>query len=84
MELSILIKLRDHPFISTAKYAFQDHHHLYLVMELLNGGDLRFHIRKNTNHVISESVSKFYITQLILAVQECHDHNILHRGIYSR
>lgn len=28
-------------------YAFQDFDNLYLVMDLLNGGDLRYHICKN-------------------------------------
>jgi len=28
------------------KYAFQDHENLYLVMDLLNGGDLRFHVSR--------------------------------------
>ena len=27
-------------------YAFQDYEHLYLVMDLLTGGDLRYHISK--------------------------------------
>jgi len=27
-------------------FAFQDRENLYLVMDLLNGGDLRFHISK--------------------------------------
>lgn len=28
-------------------YAFQDREQLYLVMDYLNGGDLRFHITRN-------------------------------------
>jgi serine/threonine protein kinase len=28
-------------------YAFQDRENLYLVMDLLSGGDLRYHICKN-------------------------------------
>lgn len=33
-----------HNFIVNMKYAFQDRENLYLVMDLLTGGDLRFHI----------------------------------------
>jgi protein kinase A len=29
------------------RYAFQDHDNLYLVMDLLTGGDLRYHISRN-------------------------------------
>ena len=32
-----------HPFIVNMHYAFQGHDNLYLVMELLTGGDLRYH-----------------------------------------
>jgi serine/threonine protein kinase len=30
-------------------FAFQDFENLYLVMDLLNGGDLRYHLSKNKN-----------------------------------
>ena len=33
-----------HPFIVNMHYAFQDHDNLYLVMDLLTGGDLRYHL----------------------------------------
>lgn len=31
-------------FVVSTHYAFQDKLHLYLVMDLMPGGDLRFHI----------------------------------------
>ena len=33
-------------FIVNMLFAFQDTEHLYLVMDLLNGGDLRFHVSR--------------------------------------
>lgn len=33
-------------FIVNMIYAFQDYENLYLVMDLLNGGDLRYHISR--------------------------------------
>ena len=38
-----------HPFIINMKYSFQDYENLYLVMDLLKGGDLRYHINKKKN-----------------------------------
>ena len=38
-----------HPFIVNMKYSFQDFDNLYLVMDLLKGGDLRYHINKKKN-----------------------------------
>lgn len=44
-ERELLSKLY-HPFIVNMHYAFQDHDNLYLVIDLLTGGDLRYHISK--------------------------------------
>lgn len=42
-EKHLLSNIR-HPFLINMHYAFQDYDNLYLVMDLLNGGDLRYHI----------------------------------------
>lgn len=42
-ERQILTQLNN-PFLVNMYYAFQDRENLYLVMDLLNGGDLRYHI----------------------------------------
>ncbi len=34
----------NHPFVVNMHYAFQDRETLYLVMDLMPGGDLRYHI----------------------------------------
>ena len=44
-ERKLLANLK-HPFLVNMSYAFQDQKNLYLIMDLLNGGDLRFHIAK--------------------------------------
>lgn len=35
-----------HPFLVNMSYAFSDRDNLFLVMDLLTGGDLRFHLGK--------------------------------------
>ena len=45
-EKNILSKI-NHPFIVNMYYSFQDYEYLYLVMDLLNGGDLRYHISRH-------------------------------------
>lgn len=45
-ERQILTQLHN-PFIVNMYYAFQDRENLYLVMDLLSGGDLRYHICKH-------------------------------------
>jgi len=59
--------------------AFQDHKHLYLVMEYCIGGDfLGLLIRKN---VLSEEITKWYIAEMVLCVEEAHRMRWIHRDV---
>lgn len=44
-----------HPFIINMSYAFQDRDNLYLVMDLLTGGDLRYHFSKRRKFTEAET-----------------------------
>ena len=44
-EKMLLTKLR-HPFLVNIEYAFQDDEYIYLASNLMEGGDLRYHIGK--------------------------------------
>jgi serine/threonine protein kinase len=37
----------NHPFLVNMHYAFQDRDNLYLVIDLMTGGDMRYHIGKH-------------------------------------
>ncbi|KAJ3504278.1 hypothetical protein NM208_g16361 [Fusarium decemcellulare] len=59
--------------------SFQDVANLYLVMEYMPGGDfLGLLIRQN---ILQEHVAQFYIAEMILAVEEAHRLNFIHRDI---
>ena len=45
-------------------YSFQDYDYLYLIMDLLNGGDLRYHISRHKKFT-EEQTSKFNNLQII-------------------
>ena len=68
-----------HPFIVNMYFAFQDFYNLYLVMDLLTGGDLRYHIAHKKT--FSENETKFLIANMLLALQYIHSKNIIHRDI---
>ena len=59
--------------------AFQDNKFLYLVMDFCIGGDfLGLLIRKNT---LSEEITKWYISEMILCVEEAHRMRWIHRDV---
>ncbi|KAI9792745.1 MAG: hypothetical protein M1833_001026 [Piccolia ochrophora] len=59
--------------------AFQDSNNLYLLMEYMVGGDfLGLLIRKQT---LSEEVTRWYIAEMILCIEEAHALKWIHRDI---
>ena len=59
--------------------AFQDSRHLYLVMDFCIGGDfLGLLIRKT---VLSEEVTRWYLAEMILGVEEAHRMKWIHRDV---
>ena len=77
-ERNILSKL-NHPFIVNMYLAFQDCLYLYLVIDYLSGGDLRYHLtRKKT---FSENETKFFLLNIIMALEYIHNHKIIHRDV---
>ena len=74
-----LLSKMSHPFIVNMHFSFQDNDNLYLVMDLLTGGDLRYHICKNRK--FTEEQSKFFIACILLGLEYCHHNQIIHRDI---
>ena len=68
-----------HPFIVKMYYSFATKNYLNLVLDFWPGGELFFHIVKNRR--LKESVAKFYIAEIILAVEHLHNNNILYRDL---
>ena len=77
-ERQVLSRIRN-CFIVNLIYSFQDSENLYLVMDFLKGGDLRYHICKNRN--ITEDQTKFFLACLTLGLEYIHSHSLIHRDI---
>ena len=69
----------DNQFIVNMQCAFQDKENLYLVMDYLPGGDLRYHIGRMRR--FNELQTKFFTGCLLLALYDLHQNNIIHRDI---
>lgn len=67
------------PWIVNLRYSFQDDYYLYLVMDYVPGGDFMSLLMKKD--ILNEQESKFYIAELILAVEAVHKLNCIHRDI---
>jgi serine/threonine protein kinase len=55
-----LLSKMNHPFIVNMHYAFQDKENLYIVIDLLTGGDLRYQISRNKKFT-EKQTSIFYL-----------------------
>ena len=77
-EKKILSEL-SHPFIVNMIYSFQDFDYLYLDMELLSGGNLRYNLSLKKR--FNEKQIKFLIGCIMVGLKYIHGQNILHRDI---
>ena len=74
-----LLSKMEHSFIINMHYSFQDLDNLYLVMDYLEGGDLRYHLCRR--RYLTENQAKFFICCVILALEYIHSNNIIHRDL---
>jgi calcium/calmodulin-dependent protein kinase I len=77
-EIHILEKV-EHPNIVRLKEVYDCPKNVYLVMELMTGGELFDRIVQKDHY--SENEAKFAIRQVFEAIDYCHDHNIVHRDL---
>ncbi|KAL4659734.1 serine/threonine-protein kinase 32B-like isoform X1 [Arapaima gigas] len=61
------------------RYSFQDEEDMFMVVDLLLGGDLRYHLQQNVH--FSESTVKLYICEIVLALHYLRSKRIIHRDI---
>lgn len=77
-ERNILMKI-DNPFIVKLHYAFQTPEKLVLVLDYCPYGDLAMVLQREKT--FTESVARFYICEIILALEELHSKNIIFRDL---
>ena len=80
-ERNILVRtaMADSPFIVGLKFSFQTPTDLYLVTDFMSGGELFWHLQKEGR--FNEARAKFYIAELILALQHLHQYQIVYRDL---
>jgi len=74
-----LLEEIDHPFVVNLRYAFQDDENCFFVLDLMLGGDLRFHLERLGS--LSEETVRFYMAEVSSAVAFLHEKKIIHRDL---
>jgi beta-adrenergic-receptor kinase len=67
------------PYVVCLKYAFTSKDDLYLILDLMTGGDLGFHLSKKGRFTVKES--KYYSARTILGIAALHERNIVYRDL---
>ena len=76
-ERKILQQSLSSPFLVGLKFSFQTDTDLYLVTDFKSGGELFWHLQRETK--FSEERARFYIAELILALEHLHKYDIVYR-----
>lgn len=77
-EIKLLARLK-HGFLVNIHGAFQDSENLYLVMDYLEGGDLRGYL--DVCRGFSEGKSRFFVACVLLALEYLHGKHVVHRDL---
>ncbi|KAL4075799.1 kinase-like domain-containing protein [Scleroderma citrinum] len=78
-ERKILQRSLESPFLVGLKFSFQTDCDLYLVTDFKSGGELFWHLQKETR--FSEERARFYVAELVLALEHLHKYNIIYRDL---
>ena len=77
------LSILNNPFLVNMICSFQDNDNLYLVMDLLLGGDMRYHINKKAvyNRKNDENQLKFIAGCILVGLNYIHEKQIIHKDI---
>jgi serine/threonine protein kinase len=69
----------DHPFVVQLRYSFQTTDKLFLISDYCAGGDLSQYLEIEKR--FSERKAKFYLCEIILALEALHELDIIYRDM---
>lgn len=77
-ELAVMTMV-DSPYVVCLKYAFATPQDVYLILDLMTGGDLGFHLLKRGS--FSPEECRYYTARVCLAIGALHDLDIVYRDL---
>lgn len=60
-------------------YAFQTPEKLCFILDLMNGGDLHYHLSQHG--IFTEKQVRFYAAEIVLGLEHMHNRNIVYRDL---
>lgn len=79
-EKNIMMSM-DHPFVITLVCTFQDDKHLYMLLELVQGGELFSVIHTESRDGIPNANSRFYAACILESLAHLHHRHITYRDL---
>ena len=67
------------PFVVNLKYSFQTKGQIFLILDLMTGGDLSFHLSQKGR--FSKDECLYYASRIALGLQALHDKNYAYRDL---
>lgn len=67
------------PFVVNLKYSFHSKEDIYLILDLMTGGDLSYHLHQKGSFPIREC--KYYAARIMLGLQALHDQGYVYRDL---
>lgn len=80
----VVLRQMSSPFFTNLHYMFQDATHVYLIMDLCNGGDMFGRMRmaqREHSMGVSEVEARFAAANVAMALQDLHSREVAHRDI---
>lgn len=74
-----LLEEVENNFICNLRYAFQDDENLFMVLDLMLGGDLRFHLDRMGS--FTPQMLRVYVAELSCGLAYLHSRKIVHRDL---
>lgn len=74
-----LLSMLDSPFIVGLKYAYETPAELHLVLDIMTGGDLGYHLRRKG--IFNKLETKYYLCRTVLGLRTLHSYNIVFRDL---
>ncbi|KAJ3415355.1 hypothetical protein HDV05_005092 [Chytridiales sp. JEL 0842] len=68
-----------HPLIVNLRFAFQDDENIFMVLDLMLGGDLRFHLDERGG--FTEEMVRVWAAEIVCSVGHLHEQGIAHRDL---